>query len=221
MGIQFQFLQQPEMRLEILPLEEIVQVIEQRSPFSDFFVKEEKILKYCRDVNGRLMEYDAIDHDRAELKMDYITAAAVYIFPKHLLHMDFLDEPEQHFLKTAGGEPYEMQAPLDLYFTDAESAEECTAHDEIKTITESTISNKKTFKMGAALYKRIEDELKRLYSFLQNSYSREAHFAFVGYFDICSRLFRMDFHKKEHLQSTNEALKNDCGSYLIKIPNVL
>ena len=88
--------------------------------------------------------------------------------------------------------------------------------DELKLFEPGAIDMETT-----AYNKKIEKELIMLHQFLEQAYSREAHFTFVGYFDICSRLFKMDFHKKKKFQETSEHLKNSHGSYMLKIPDVL
>jgi len=221
MGMEFQFLQQPEMRIEMLPLQEIIDVIERVSPFSDVHIRESRIKKYLKDVNDMLFYEET---NKGEFKDHYIVAACTYIFAKPLLHIDFIDDHEKSFVGLVKKLPYDMENPLDIYFVDAESAEqELEIHDKLIEMTEKTIDKHVSFKAGNTLQKKVSEELTKLNNMIRKSYSREAHFSFLGYFDICSRLFKIFLNKKKKdtLSETSDYLKSEKGYYLIQVPLIL
>lgn len=213
--------QRPE--LDMMLLNDIKQVIMQKTPFYEF--NEKELYDYLDHVNSLLKEGKSghDKHSKQEIREHYITAASIYTFAVPLLNMNVPADTGKNFSNILR-QDYGWKEPFSVYFKHNDGEYDWWDHNEEfvqidrETEMENLAINGKRSVLG-----KVESELSEVCNRLDGEYTRRDHFSFVGFYDICPHLFKLKFKEKNEVRYSrmDASLEENYGSFEFKIPEEL
>jgi hypothetical protein len=208
----------PDLGCEVVPDFEIARAIGQCSPFKDrAFVHSDAIRRQIVHATGELLTRRASISD---LRCDYLAAAALLLFARHLLHIE-IDEPTiRHFERTMQRSPYCLRDPLRVIFkAGTQDSFDVTSFSPTIEVNGELQGTIRPFRVSPHVRGKLEGELCSIRAELQARYSTKAHFEFVGFCQVCVPFFNLSISAWDH--DLLAKLKSERGAFYLQIPACL